>query len=121
MTSTYCCYWWKKKLKISLNKYDLAIEFSYHEPFEVTENHTESVELIKSVAEQSNLPYKSMRKPNPWSEDFGLFLKSAKGAMFGLGSGKKTTDLHNPDYDFPNEIIEPGVKMFWGIVQQLNA
>ncbi|MFT6872401.1 MAG: metal-dependent amidase/aminoacylase/carboxypeptidase family protein [Roseivirga sp.] len=41
--------------------------------------------------------------------------------MFGLGSGKKTTDLHNPEYDFPNEIIEPGVNMFWGIVQQLNA
>ena len=111
----------EKETQDIANKYDLAIEFSYHEPFEVTENHTESVELIKSVAEQSNLPYKSMRKPNPWSEDFGLFLKSAKGAMFGLGSGKKTSDLHNPDYDFPNEIIEPGVKMFWGIVQQLNA
>lgn len=102
-------------------KYNLDIEISHHEPFEVTENHGESVELIKSIAEQNALTYKAMRKPNPWSEDFGLFLKQAKGAMFGLGSGKKTPDLHNPDYDFPDEIIEPGIKMFWGIVQELNS
>lgn len=102
-------------------KYNLDIDISYHEPFEVTENHGESVALIKSIAERNDLTYKSMRKPNPWSEDFGLFLKQAKGAMFGLGSGKKTPDLHNPDYDFPDEIIEPGVKMFWGIIQELNS
>lgn len=102
-------------------KYNLDIEISHHEPFEVTENHGEAVEFIKSIAERNALTYKSMRKPNPWSEDFGLFLKEAKGAMFGLGSGKKIPDLHNPDYDFPDEIIEPGVKMFWGIVQELNS
>jgi hypothetical protein len=29
------------------------------------------------------------------------------GAMFGLGSGT-TPALHNPDYDFPDEIIPTG-------------
>lgn len=98
-------------------KYHLGIELSYHEPFEVTENHSESAAIVKSVAEQNEYTYKSMRQPNPWSEDFGLFLKESKGAMFGLGSGKKTPDLHNPDYDFPDDIIEYGVRMFWGILE----
>jgi metal-dependent amidase/aminoacylase/carboxypeptidase family protein len=36
-------------------------------------------------------------------EDFGLFTQHYPGAMFGLGSG--TDSLHNPDYDFPDDII----------------
>ncbi len=103
------------------SKYSLGIELSYHESFEATENHSEAVNMIKSVAAKYSLPYKTMRKPNPWSEDFGLFLKEAKGAMFGLGSGKKTPDLHNPDYDFPDEIINTGTQMFWGIIQEINT
>ena len=39
--------------------------------------------------------------------------------MFGLGSGEKTPALHNPDFDFPDELIETGVKTFYGIINQL--
>ncbi len=110
----------ERETKAIAAKHNLGIELSYHESFEVTENHTEAVSIIKSVATKQSLTYKAMRKPNPWSEDFGLFLRDTKGAMFGLGSGKKTPNLHNPDYDFPDDIIESGVKMFWGIVQELS-
>jgi hypothetical protein len=27
--------------------------------------------------------------------------------------------LHNPDYDFPDEIIEPGIKIFYSIINQI--
>ncbi len=37
--------------------------------------------------------------------------------MFGLGSGKDTPKLHNPDYDFPDDIIEVGVNMFYSIAE----
>nr|WP_255552092.1 amidohydrolase [Roseivirga sp. E12] len=110
----------ERETKAIASKHNLGIKSSYHESFEVTENDSEAVNIIKSVAKKQNLTYKVMRKPNPWSEDFGLFLKDNKGAMFGLGSGKKTPNLHNPDYDFPDEIIESGVQMFWGIIQELN-
>lgn len=111
----------EKEAKRIAYEHELAINLSYHEGFEVTENHEDVVDIIKSAAEQNGLNYEPMLKPNPWSEDFGLFLKETKGAMFGLGSGIETPDLHNPDYDFPDELIESGSKMFWAIINQLNA
>jgi metal-dependent amidase/aminoacylase/carboxypeptidase family protein len=41
--------------------------------------------------------------------------------MFGVGSGENTPALHNPDYNFPDEIIPYGVKMFRGIIDKLIA
>jgi metal-dependent amidase/aminoacylase/carboxypeptidase family protein len=40
--------------------------------------------------------------------DFGLFTQHYPGAMFGLGSGTDSPALHNPDYDFPDDIITTG-------------
>ena len=37
--------------------------------------------------------------------------------MFGIGAGENHPALHNPDYDFPDEIIETGVSMFYGITK----
>ncbi|MFY0593997.1 MAG: amidohydrolase [Roseivirga sp.] len=98
-------------------RYGLEVELSLHESFEVTENHHEAVELIKKAAETIEVPFTEMTAPNPWSEDFGLILKEGTGAMFGLGSGHETPDLHNPDYDFPDQLIETGVKMFWQLIK----
>jgi len=98
----------------------ISVEFSFHEAFEATTNHTEEVELLKSVAETVGLSHEIMYEPNRWSEDFGLFLQQSKGAMFGLGSGLNQLALHHPDYDFPDDLIETGLKMFWGVVQRLN-
>ncbi len=98
----------------------LTFDLTCHEPFVATVNHKEAVEMIRQVAEQSDLRFNPMELPNPWSEDFGLFLQQSKGAMFGLGSGVDQPALHNPDYDFPDELIETGVAMFWGLLQKLN-
>lgn len=98
----------------------LTIDISYHEPFAATVNHQEAVDIIQEVARQSDLVFSEMPQPNPWSEDFGLFLQQSQGAMFGLGSGLDQSALHNPDYDFPDELIETGITMFWGLIQKLN-
>lgn len=54
-----------------------------------------------------------MRVANQWSEDFGLFLERIDSAMFGIEAGKHCPDLHDPDYDFPDELIEIGSNFFW--------
>ncbi len=42
--------------------------------------------------------------------------------MLGLGSGEKTPALHNPDYDFPDEVIDTGITLFYQIAKEiLNA
>ena len=61
-----------------------------------------------------------MTKPFKWSEDFSWFTKHYKGAMFGLGSGMSQPPLHNPKYDFPDEIITTGIQMFIGIYNSIN-
>jgi len=32
--------------------------------------------------------------------------------MFGLGAGESTPALHNPDYDFPDDIRPAGARVF---------
>lgn len=57
-----------------------------------------------------------------WSEDFGQFTATAKeGAMFALGAGQVSPQLHNPDYDFPDGLLPVGRDLFLDIIRQLNG
>ena len=98
----------------------LQCEISYVEEFYATVNNSDMVETIEKSAKESKIGYQYLDEPFKWSEDFGHFTKKYKGALFGLGSGKEQPQLHNPDFDFPDDIIENGVKMFYGIYKQIE-
>ncbi len=83
-------------------------------------NGEESVDSILSAAKENNLKTIEVDRPFRWGEDFGRLSSKYKGAMFGLGSGEDTPDLHNPDYDFPDELIETGIRIFSSILKQYN-
>ena len=53
------------------------------------------------------------------SEDFGRFGSAGKSAMFFLGAGEKHPSLHNPDYDFPDDLIPIGAKIFMRAARDL--
>jgi amidohydrolase len=93
-------------------KYDLKLKTSYSERFAATTNTQKSVELIQNAAKKLGLEYQNKEKPFSWSEDFGQFTNHFEGAMFGLGSGKNTPELHHSNYDFPDEITQTGINMF---------
>jgi len=95
----------------------LKIKHKLLESFATTRNSEESVEIIKKVASNLNLEQQEISQPFKWGEDFGLFTQKYSGAMFGLGAGIDTPALHNPDYDFPDELIETGVNMFYDIAK----
>ncbi|HPG33220.1 MAG TPA: hypothetical protein PLM34_05160, partial [Lentimicrobium sp.] len=59
--------------------------------------------------------------PFRWSEDFGHFTQNFRGALFGVGAGQAHPQLHHPDYDFPDEIIITGTRMFYSLIQKLTA
>ena len=40
--------------------------------------------------------------------------------MFGIGAGEDTPALHNPDYDFPDDIIPAGIAVFERIIRQAD-
>ncbi len=98
--------------------YGLELEEEWLELFDANDNDEEAFEIIKQSAEALKLDFEVKPTPNKWGEDFGLFTKLYKGAMFGVGSGKNCPALHNPDYDYPDEITETGVNMFVEILRK---
>lgn len=109
----------RKKANEIAKAYELDIEMDTTAVFESNRNHEDVVNSIVKAAKDLNLDQTEKQTPFPWGEDFGLFTQSTPGAMFGLGSGEDTPALHNPDYDFPDVIIETGAMMFYAIAQNL--
>ncbi|MNV89879.1 hypothetical protein D3C71_1842110 [compost metagenome] len=54
------------------------------------------------------------------SEDFGRFRAVSSSAIFFLGAGKDYPNLHNPDYDFPDGLIDIGARIFMRIIRNLT-
>ncbi|MFP4489610.1 MAG: amidohydrolase [Bacteroidales bacterium] len=101
-------------------KENIKYEYEWKEEFLSLENAPYPVEVIKKAASELDLETVIMKEPFRWSEDFSHFTKQFPGAMFGLGSGIKQPALHNPDYDFPDDIIDSGVSMFLNIYSLIN-
>lgn len=97
----------------------LKTDISFTEEFPATVSDPGCVKLVRNAARENGLKIRTIKKPFRWSEDFGHFTGSYKGALFGLGSGRKQPALHNPDYDFPDDIIKPGTSVFYSIITQI--
>ncbi|MDF2879921.1 MAG: amidohydrolase [Clostridiaceae bacterium] len=93
------------------NKLDYDITFC--DEFPETRNNSECVEKVKNGCKNIGLSYKEILHPFRWSEDFGYFTKKTKGAMLGIGDGILHPQLHTAEYDFPDNIIEKGVDIFY--------
>jgi len=101
------------------DKYALSEKIEFREEFPATVNNVHCVETIREVCAENNLPIIEADEPFRWSEDFGHFTGKYPGAMFGIGAGKKHPALHNPEYDFPDQIIKTGIIIFDGIIRKL--
>ncbi|WP_439495418.1 amidohydrolase [Bosea sp. (in: a-proteobacteria)] len=97
---------------------DLSVETGYHDVFHHCENDAEAVAHLRRAMEDEKLPH-GPTSPQRGSEDFGLFGRQAKSAMFLLGSGEDTPPVHNPDFDFPDALIEPGSRVFMRTLRNL--
>ncbi|WP_339755923.1 amidohydrolase [Algoriphagus aquimarinus] len=99
----------------------LSCEFSFVESFAVSKNDPKAAKIAEGAIK--GLGMEVIEKPEPfrWSEDFGLFSQSCPSYLFGLGSGEDCPQLHEPTYDFPDELIETGVRIFEGIARKVNG
>lgn len=86
------------------------IEFT--EYFEVTKNDESLITDFKEVISAMNLPNEELTEPFNWSEDFGRFTSKYPGFLFGLGSGLDCKPLHHSAYDFPDDLIPHGIRIF---------
>ncbi len=96
--------------------FKLSHSISYKEVFPATVNHDLESDIVKQAAQNLKLEIIEKDKPFAWSEDFGHYLNYKPGSFFGLGAGENTPNLHNPDYDFNDDIIQSGIDMFWNIL-----
>jgi amidohydrolase len=96
----------------------LGIEIDYHDIFHHCDNDAEAVELLRKAFNAEGVAHDES-EPMRGSEDFGLFGRTAKSAMFLFGSGEKSPQLHNPDFDFPDPLIEPGARIFMRVKRNL--
>ena len=101
-------------------RYGLTVSRSLVEPFRATENNGECVKTIEKAAQSVQLKVVCQDNPNRWSEDFAEYLMEFPGAMFGIGSGEDHAELHHPDYNFPDALIEPAAQLFFKIFQSFS-
>lgn len=99
-------------------RYGLTVSRSLVEPFRATENNGNCVEAIEKAAEEVPLRVRYQMEPNRWSEDFAEYLIEFPGAMFGIGSGEKHPELHHPEYDFPDALVEPAAQLFFRLATE---
>jgi amidohydrolase len=101
--------------------HDLTVEFRWREPFPVTRADSAVVAEVEAAARDEGLPVIRAEQPFRWSEDFGHFTNRFPGALFGLGAGEDAAPLHHPEYDFPDDLLEPGSRLLARIAERLGA
>ena len=110
----------ESKAKAEAAAENLQCEINWLEYFAASNNAEKAVESIIECADQLHITYQEKPIPFFWGEDFGLFTQHYPGALFGLGSGTAQPPLHHPDFDFPDEIVGTGAKMFYELILARN-
>jgi amidohydrolase len=100
-------------------EHGLAFAIDYHEIFVASMNAPSAVEHLRAALDQEGVAHSEEALPMRASEDFGIFGRSAPSAMFFLGAGERHPALHNPDYDFPDDLIPIGARIFMRTARNL--
>ncbi len=101
-------------------RHGLTVSFETHDHFAASVNHPEATARIASALDTVSIAHDEGDLPMRASEDFGRFGQpGTRSAMLFLGAGTNSPALHNPDYDFPDALIAPGVAVFHQIARDL--
>jgi amidohydrolase len=106
-----------KKIKAICKAENLEYSICWFEAFNANINHSEAIEHLDIVAMNNDFNVIEIDEPLDFGEDFGLFTEGYKGALFGIGSGENCPALHTVDYDFPDELIDVGSRLFYELCQ----
>ncbi len=97
----------------------LTCTIGFADIFQAGNNDPAAVAMLEQALRHEGIPFATAAAPMRWSEDFGAFGAGCRAAMFLIGSGADTSDLHNPDYDFPDVLIEPASRIFLRLLANL--
>lgn len=96
----------------------LIVDFAVEDDFAATENHPEATRHLVLALDGLGVSHGEGTLPWRASEDFGRFGTGGTGcAMVFLGAGSDHAALHNPDYDFPDDLIPIGASLFHRVMR----
>lgn len=101
------------------SEYGLETTVTYEDIFTATTNSKTAFDMVKRIAGTQNLYVPE--KPFPWSEDFGQITALCDGALIGIGAGVNSPDLHNPNYNFPENLIPISKSILLKLVESALA
>jgi amidohydrolase len=105
-----------------------ACEFEFHRNYPPTRNHDAETAFFRKVAAEVAGPQNVIEfEPTMGAEDFSYFLLEKPGCYFligngdgahrTLGHGEGPCMLHNPSYDFNDELIPLGATLWVRLAQ----
>ena len=97
----------------------LGLTISYVDVFDHCENAPAAVAALRRAMDAEGVRHGLGDLPMRGSEDFGRFGQSTPAAMFFLGAGEDHASLHNPDYDFPDDLIAIGARVMMRTVRDV--
>ncbi|SFF12009.1 amidohydrolase [Sulfitobacter brevis] len=101
------------------NKHGLTVSFEVQDDFAASINDAEAAQVAMAALGRLGVAHGPEGLPMRASEDFGVFGHDARSAMLCLGPGEDHATLHNPDYDFPDDLIPLGARIFEQIARDL--
>ncbi|SUO96888.1 M20 aminoacylase family protein [Suttonella ornithocola] len=102
--------------------FGVTASIDYQRRYPPTINHPEHATYIRTLA-QNLFGDKAVEydpKASNAAEDFAIMLEHKPGAYFWLGNGRQHPDgaLHNPHYNFNDDILATGANLWIALVQQ---
>ena len=101
---------------------DCEFEWHYEKRFPATVNSPPETEAAAKAAISllGDINFSKEVEPSTGSEDFGYMLEEKPGCYLFIGNGTTSGDclLHNPHYDFNDEIIPIGASYWVALVKQ---
>jgi amidohydrolase len=109
-----------KTIEICKN-FNIKYQTKFTEEFPASINDSRSVEIVKNAAIENQTDIIKLKEAFRWSEDFGHFTINNKSAIFGIGSGINHPQLHNENFDYPDEITKTAINIFYNIYKKFQT
>ena len=101
----------------------VQVDFAFRRGYPPTVNTSAEAALCAEAAREVAGPERVLtdRRPSMGAEDFAYFLEHKPGAYvwIGNGPGEGGCMLHNPNYDFNDEVMPAGVAYWCALVRRL--
>ena len=102
------------------NLHGLDSELDWTDSFLANQNDIYCTGMVRKAAEYLNMDISERQFPLKWGEDFGYFTQKYPGAFWGMGAGLDSPALHNPDYDYPDELSQKALMLFLKLIQDMG-